>query len=207
MYFSRILSLACYLTASGFASAAAISQDLSTKAVRATTDKPVFFHYMIGEITAPHCEKDVKDAKALGVDAFILNVDTVTETWATGTVTNLFKYAKDNNFKLFFSFDMKGFDNPNKFTTYLLSYVDHPAYYHYNKKPMVTTFNGGADSFTFGKASVNEGWKVQLQQVMAAANKPIYFVPAFQDTTITADYFTTKFPTVDGYVYSLLSPT
>lgn len=70
---------------------------------------------------------------------------------------------------------------------------------------MVTTFNGGAVSFTFGKASVNEGWKVQLQQVMATANKPIYFVPAFQDTAITADYFTSKFPTIDGYVFDTSS--
>ncbi|CAG8954081.1 hypothetical protein HYFRA_00009183 [Hymenoscyphus fraxineus] len=168
------------------------------RSTSATSGKPVFFHYMIGEITAPHCEKDVKDALALGVDAFILNIDTVTASWATGTVKRLFDSAAANNFKLLFSFDMKGYDHPNKFINYLLSYVDNPAYYKYNGKPMVTTFNGGGDKFKFGQGSVNDGWKTQLQQVMANAGKPIYFVPAFADVGVNADFFTKSYPTLDG---------
>lgn len=152
---------------------------------------------MIGTVYDQHCEQDIKDAQALGVDAFALNLSNDSDSWATGTVALLFKWANVYGFKLFFSFDMSGFSNPDQFTDFLLSYVTNAAYYQYGGLPFVSTFNGGASSFTFGQSSVDEGWKVQLKDVMAAACHPIYFVPAFQDVAASPSFFTT-FSTVDG---------
>jgi glucan endo-1,3-alpha-glucosidase len=156
------------------------SKSTTTSAASGPTGKPVFFgnffHYMIGTITDAHCEQDIKDAMALGADAFALNLNTDTASWATTAVTSLFNWAQTLGFKLFFSFDMTGFSSPTQFTSYLQSYVTSSAYYQYNGLPLVSTFNGGASSFTFGQDSVNDGWKVELEEVMANAGYPIYFV-------------------------------
>jgi glucan endo-1,3-alpha-glucosidase len=45
---------------------------------------------------------------------------------------------------------------------------------------------------------VNDGWKVEFQEVMANAGHPVYFAPAFQDVSASPDFFTTEFPTLDG---------
>lgn len=171
----------------------------TTPGTPGTTGKPVFFHYMIGTISDAHCKKDIQDAKALGADAFALNINTVTATWATTTVEYLFKYAAEQGFKLFFSFDMTGFNNPGQFIDFLKKYAGHSAHYKYNGLPFVSTFNGGQN--TFGYSSVSEGWKKALQDPMANAptSQPIYFVPAFQDITITSSFYST-FPTLDGLV-------
>lgn len=109
---------------------------------------------------------------ALGADAFALNINTDTASWAITTVDSLFKWANAYEFKLFFSFDMTGFNNPKQFTDYLLSWVTNPAHYMYEGLPLVSTFNGGASSFTFGHGPVNDGWKIELEQVMANAGHP-----------------------------------
>jgi glucan endo-1,3-alpha-glucosidase len=157
----------------------------------------VFFHYLIGTITDAHCEQDIRDAMALGADAFALNLNTDSASWATTTVTSLFNWAETLGFKLFFSFDMTGFSSPDQFTSYLESYVTSSAHYLYNGLPLVSTFNGGAGSYTFGQDSVNDGWKVELEEVMANAGHPIYFVPAFQDVNIDSSFFTT-YPSLNG---------
>lgn len=170
---------------------------LDETAATGTAGKPVFFHYMVGTITDAHCQQDVQDAQSLGVDAFALNLHTATASWATDTVQSLFKWANIYGFKLFFSFDMTGFSKPDQFTDYLLSWVGDGSYYTYRGLPLVSTFNGGASGFAFGQDSVNEGWKIELQQVMANAGHPIYFIPAFQDVIITSAFFST-FPTLNG---------
>ncbi|RDL30183.1 Uncharacterized protein BP5553_10461 [Venustampulla echinocandica] len=205
MHYSQIISLLCLSAVSGLVSGAAIALPALTASngttanstASGTTGKPVFFHYMIGGITDAHCEQDIKDAMALGVDAFALNLDTVTASWATGTVASLFNWAQTLGFKVFFSFDMTGFTHPNQFTGFLQSYVTSSAYYQYNGRPLVSTFNGGASSFTFGQYTVSDGYKVELEQVMANAGHPIYFVPAFDDAPVTSSFFNT-FPCLDG---------
>ncbi len=184
-------------TSSTKATSTTSSKSTTTSTTSGSTGKPVFFHYMIGTITDAHCQTDIQDAMALGADAFALNLNTDTASWATDTVTSLFNWAETLGFKLFFSFDMTGFTNPDQFTSYLLSYVTSSAYYKYDGLPLVSTFNGGASSFTFGQDSVNDGWKVELEEVMANAGHPIYFVPAFQDVTITSSFFDT-YPSLNG---------
>lgn len=162
-----------------------------------TPGKPVFFHYLIGTLTDAHCNQDIQDALALGADAFALNLATDSTTWAIAAVTSLFNWANVHSFKLFFSFDMTGFSDPDQFTSFLESWITNPAYYKYNGLPLVSTFNGGASNFNFGQDSVNDGWKVGLKEVMSNFGQPIYFVPAFQDVTITSSFFTT-YPSLNG---------
>lgn len=163
----------------------------------AATGKPVFFHYLIGTLTDAHCDQDIQDAQALGADAFALNLATDSTSWAIDAVTSLFNWANVHGFKLFFSFDMTGFSDPDQFTSFLQSWVTNPAYYKYDGLPLVSTFNGGASNFNFGQDSVSDGWKVALEEVMSNAGEPIYFVPAFQDVTITSSFFST-YPSLNG---------
>ncbi|TGO07069.1 hypothetical protein BTUL_0337g00080 [Botrytis tulipae] len=185
-------------------SVVATSKSASTSAIAtaaaAPTGKPVFFHYMIGGVNDTHCEQDIIDAIALGVDAFALNLAVTLDSshsWALNAVNSLFKHAQTHNFKLFFSFDMTGFNSPSQFIPILESYVTNSAYYTYSGQPFVSTFNGGASSFTFGQGSVNDGWKNEVQAVMAAAGHPIYLIPSFQDVAASSSFFT-KYPTLNG---------
>ncbi|TGO22166.1 hypothetical protein BPAE_0179g00050 [Botrytis paeoniae] len=190
---SKIASSVVATSKSAFASAIAT-------AAAAPTGKPVFFHYMIGGINDTHCEQDIIDAIALGVDAFALNLAVTLDSshsWALDAVNSLFKYAQTHNFKLFFSFDMTGFNSPSQFIPILKTYVTNSAYYTYSGQPFVSTFNGGASSFTFGQGSVNDGWKNEVQAVMSAAGHPIYLIPSFQDVAATSSFFT-EYPTLNG---------
>ncbi|KAF7871660.1 hypothetical protein EAF04_003767 [Stromatinia cepivora] len=192
-------------TISKASSAVATSKSVSNTAVAnsnaAATGKPVFFHYMVGGINDAHCEQDIIDAIALGVDAFALNLAVTLDSsnsWAVSTVASLFKYAQAHNFKLFFSFDMTGFTSPSQFIPILNTYVTNSAYYKYSGQPFVSTFNGGASTFKFGQDTVNDGWKNELQAVMSASGHPIYFIPSFQDVAASSSFFTTEYPTLNG---------
>ena len=93
---------------------------------------------------------------------------------------------------------MTGFTDPTQFVPFLKSYVTNSAHFKYNDLPFVSTFNGGAPSFTFGQATVNDGWRVKLSEAMSSGGNPIFFVPSFQDAPCTEDFFSKKFPALDG---------
>jgi len=142
--------------------------------------KDVFFHYMVGGMTAAEAIKDVQDAKALGVDAFALNIQSVTESWSIDAVDMLFSAANANDFKLFFSFDMNYFSSPSQFLSYLVGYFDNKAYYMHDNLPFVSTFNGG--SSTFGEATPNDGWQKYYVDALASMGHTSYFIPSFSDS-------------------------
>ncbi|KAI9648601.1 hypothetical protein NHQ30_003238 [Ciborinia camelliae] len=195
------ISKASSITSSAAATSKSESNTIIATSNAAATGKPVFFHYMVGGINDAHCEQDIIDAIALGVDAFALNLAVTLDSsnsWAVSTVASLFKYAQTHNFKLFFSFDMTGFTAPSQFIPILKTYVTNSAYYTYSGQPFVSTFNGGASTYTFGQATVNDGWKVELQEVMSASGHPIYFIPSFQDVSASSSFFTTQFPSLNG---------
>ncbi|KAF2640091.1 hypothetical protein P280DRAFT_490471 [Massarina eburnea CBS 473.64] len=100
---------------------------------------------MIGEITDAHTKQDIVDAKALGIDAFALNINKL-ESWATNTVDHLFKNADYLGFGLFFSFDMAEgagyFTSPDQFQSYLKPFLARKSYFKYNGKALVSTFGG-----------------------------------------------------------------
>lgn len=131
----------------------------------------------------------------MGVDAFALNVEDVSDSWATAAIEQLFNTASATSLKLFFSFDMTHFIDPSTFLSLIEQYHNNTAYYTYNGLPVVSTFNGGASSFTFGEASVNEGWNVHLKQALPF---DIFFMPGFDDASDYPNSFFETFTVVDG---------
>jgi glucan endo-1,3-alpha-glucosidase len=135
---------------------------------------------MIGGINDAHVLQDVADAKAMGLDAFAMNINTF-ESWATDTVDLLFKHADDLGFGLFFSFDMAGgyFSDPSEYADVLKSYLSRPSYFQYNGKALVSTF-GGEDvpmaSWSSFKESVGD----------------VLVIPGFYQATPSDDFFSDK---------------
>ncbi|KAI0720253.1 glycoside hydrolase [Cerioporus squamosus] len=145
--------------------------------------KGVFAHYLVGSMGgSDEAVKDVQDAKALGLDAFALNVQDASASWSTSAIQLLFDAAAANDFKLFFSFDM----------------ASNPAYYYHDNRPFVSTFDGGAKSF--GASSPNAGWQSQFKDALASSGINPFFVPDFDDyggATYDATFFS-NYPVVDG---------
>ncbi|KAL1949763.1 hypothetical protein VTO73DRAFT_8644 [Trametes versicolor] len=161
--------------------------------------KGVFAHYLVGSMGgADEAIKDVQDAQKMSLDAFALNVQDPSASWATDAIQLLFTAAAANNFKLFFSFDMSVIDQPSTFLPLFNQYQNNPAYYRHNNQPFVSTFNGGAKSF--GASSPNAGWQAQFKNVLSSQGINPFFVPDFDDyggATYDANFFN-NYPVVDG---------
>ncbi|KAI9739848.1 MAG: hypothetical protein M1818_004904 [Claussenomyces sp. TS43310] len=162
-----------------------------------TATKGVFCHYMVGGIEADQAKTDVQDAKAMGIDAFALNVATL-DPWSNAAVQLLFDAADENDFKLFFSFDMDHFSAPGQFLPLLLQWHAHDSYYVHDAtgKPFVSTFYGG--TLDFGYSSVNAGWQAEYKDALSAMGIETYFVPAFSDASVAPDDFFDEFSVADG---------
>lgn len=88
-------------------------------------------------MTPAEAVTDVTQAKAMGFDAFALNIIS-TEQWSTASIGFLFQAAAAIGFHLFFSFDMLHFTSPSQFFPLLQQYASSPAYYKYNNLPFVS---------------------------------------------------------------------
>ena len=136
--------------------------------------------------------KDVQDAKAVGFDAFALNTHTISssDTWMVQAVEWLFEAATENNFKLFFSFDMswKAFQ-PADIPAFINQYASQSVYYKVNNKPFVSTFWGGALG--------NDAWN-SFRQGMSNQGQTPFFVPDFDDASGYPSNFFSTFPSTDG---------
>lgn len=140
---------------------------------------------MIGGIREDHILQDVVDAKAMGLDAFALNIN-VFEPWAVDTVNLLFNHADELGLGLFFSFDMAPgyFTDPSQYASFLQAYLPRPSYYKYNSKPLVSTFGGESvpdSSWASFKATVGD----------------VLVVPGFYQATPSPDFFS-PLPSLDG---------
>ncbi|KAH9847549.1 glycoside hydrolase [Lenzites betulinus] len=134
----------------------------------------------------------------MSLDAFALNVQDPTASWATNAIQLLFDAAAANDFKLFFSFDMSVIDQPSTFFPLFLQYQNTAAYYTHDNRPFVSTFDGGAKSF--GASSPNAGWQAQFKNVLAADGINPFFMPDFDDyggASYDANFFA-NYPVVDG---------
>ncbi|KAI8942649.1 hypothetical protein NX059_000702 [Plenodomus lindquistii] len=106
-------------------------------------NKPVFAHYVIGEIDPDHVLKDIQDAKAIGIDGFAMNFGDgmwfLVLIWA-----NTFQINSEGGFGLFFSFDSGAgkLGTPTTYVSYLRNYTIRTSYYFYKDKPLVSTFGG-----------------------------------------------------------------
>lgn len=86
---------------------------------------------------------DITQAKAMGLDAFALNIISL-EYWSTQAVQFLFDAAAQIGFQLFFSFDMTHFTLPAQFFPLLLLWTTSAQYYHFNGLPFVSTLSSNA---------------------------------------------------------------
>lgn len=88
---------------------------------------------------ASQARLDVEQAKAMGLDAFALNIIS-TDWWSTDTIRWLFDAAQELNFKLFFSLDMNHFSHPSQFIPLLKQYCINDAYFLYHDLPFVSAY-------------------------------------------------------------------
>lgn len=91
----------------------------------------------VGGMEASQAKQDVEEAKAMGLDAFALNIIS-TDWWSTDTTRWLFEAARESEFKLFFSFDMNHFSHPSQFIPLLKQYCHDDAYFFYKELPFVS---------------------------------------------------------------------
>lgn len=162
-------------------SATAWSQDTATPAPSA--DKPrhhVFAHYMVCfasyGATVDGYKRDIQDALAAGIDGFALNEGAWdNEPHYPARTKMLFKAAKElrTDFKFIFSLDLATL-KPTYIPSIIKGYVNDPAYYRYNGKPVVSTFAGdrGVD------------WKGIIAP-LKAEGYDICFVPFFYPAPVT----------------------
>ncbi|TFB02978.1 Glucan endo-1,3-alpha-glucosidase agn1 [Trichoderma ghanense] len=156
-----------------------------------TVPRAVFAHYMVGSITSDEAVKDVKDAKAVGFDAFALNTHDITSSWALNALQYLFDAADQNGFKLFISFDMSWRTiTPSQIPSFLLNYISRPSYYTIAGRPFVSTYDGGFIA--------NSDWESGFQQPLVSQGINPYFVPNFGDWSGWPNNFFASYPSVDG---------
>ena len=101
---------------------------------------------------------DIRKAQAAHIDAFALNM-AADDTNNTGTLNMAFRAADDLGFKLVFSFDYAGGGTWDKEVVlhYIDGYAQRPAYYYYNERAFMSTFEGweNAEDWNWIKARIN----------------------------------------------------
>ncbi|KAK6500921.1 hypothetical protein TWF506_003680 [Arthrobotrys conoides] len=124
-------------------------------------------HFMLGitgGYTAANWQEDINAAKAIGIDAFALNIARVAVDAFTPTQLALaYSEAQSLNFKLYISFDFAWFapdsSSVSEIVGILQTYAAHPAALKHNNKAVVTTFIG--DNF-------GNNWNTVRSQVSTA---------------------------------------
>ena len=134
----------------------------------------VFAHVIVGNngaYTVSNWESDIKLASSKGIDAFALNIAPPLEGTVSAQSALAFQAAENvgNGFKLFFSFDYLGSGTPwatDDIVSLLNQYGGKGAYFKYEGKPFVSTFEGPSNSDVS-----------QWSTIRQAVSGGIYFVP------------------------------
>ena len=109
--------------------------------------KAVFAHFMVGNtenFQVRHWEEQIALAQDAHIDGFALNMAYGWEHNAD-QVRNAFAAAGNKAFKLFFSFDYAGGDEPwpdHQVIAFMQQYKAHAAHYQHNGLPLASTFEG-----------------------------------------------------------------
>uniref|UniRef100_A0A0W0FW30 Putative glycoside hydrolase family 71 protein n=1 Tax=Moniliophthora roreri TaxID=221103 RepID=A0A0W0FW30_MONRR len=135
---------------------------------RQTNSKLVFCHFMIGitsdRNSAADYDDDMRRAKALGIDAFALNigVDPYTDT----QLNFAYDSAAANGMKVFISFDFNWYHTSDGAAVgaKVAQYASRPAQLMIDNKVFVSSFAGDG---------------VDVGAIRAAAGREIYFAPNF----------------------------
>jgi len=168
---SMLLTLAFGLTSSGLKSAP-------------TETKKVFAHYMVAIPTYNQgvngYKKEIQEAQAAGIDGFALNAG----SWSVETrykthVAEMFQAAQELNsgFKLFFSADMCCTLKSADISEMVRTYANHPNYFKYQNKPLLSTFAGEG----YGR----DWWSNNVLNPLSRAGYSVYFVPHFYTNPVS----------------------
>ena len=147
----------------------------------------VIAHYMLAEgvygNTVAGYKQDIQDAQAIGVDAFSIDLF----GWQTSTFANfqqltgyLFQAASElgTGFKLFFLVDWQGRSGENSASAgqALTAYGNHPNYFKYQNRPVVSGWDGGLDNTVGGSDATF--WEAVINSINATGMNPL-FIPSF----------------------------
>ncbi|APA15443.1 hypothetical protein sscle_14g102130 [Sclerotinia sclerotiorum 1980 UF-70] len=122
------------------------STDFVSSITSIPSTKAVFAHFMVGNVYSwdqSNWESDIALAQAAHIDAFALNIAYGDSSVST-SLEYAFAAANNLGFKLFFSFDYAGNGAwpLQDVTALLMDYASDSAYYLYDGKPFVSTFEG-----------------------------------------------------------------
>ncbi|KAJ5908733.1 hypothetical protein N7495_001415 [Penicillium taxi] len=128
----------------------------------------VFSHFMMGitstRKSAADYDDDMKRAKALGIDAFALNIGT--DPFTEQQLEFAFESAATNSMKVFLSFDFNWW-KPEQVSTIgqrIVKYASKPGQLMVDNKIFVSSFSGDG---------------LDVAALRAAVGKPIFFAPNF----------------------------
>ncbi|KXJ95170.1 glycoside hydrolase [Microdochium bolleyi] len=142
----------------------------------------VFVHYMVQTLNAENAVTDVNKARAMGIDAFVLNIGWPTGApWSDQCIERLFAAAAGTNFKFIFSLDVFQRSDPNQFRAIVDQYISHDNYFRAgpNNLPMLSTFGNAP------------GWgPEQWNTFRASLASETYFLPVFDSEGASEDYYT-----------------
>ncbi|RDW91852.1 hypothetical protein BP5796_01246 [Coleophoma crateriformis] len=127
-----------------------------------TNSKAAFAHFLVGNVPTWNIsdwENDFRLAQDAHIDAFSLNIVAGDSRTAT-SLSYAFTAANSVGFKLFFSFDYTGTAGAwleADIISLITAYGPNGAYYQYNGKPLISTFEGAAyaSDWTAIKAATN----------------------------------------------------
>ena len=166
-----------------------------------TKRRYVFAHHIVGN-TYPYqlwdWEYDIVRALELGIDAFALNIGP--DSWESARVADAYQAAQNvatitgKVFKVFISFDLSFAFTADQINTYIESYATHPNQFMYQNGVFVSTFSG--EGTTFGESNINDGWQLQIKNVLAKKGISIYFVPEW--SALDPNGIFQKYPVMDG---------
>jgi glucan endo-1,3-alpha-glucosidase len=172
--------------------------------------KMVFAHYMVcnrsygnGKVTG--YIRDIKEAQAMGVDGFALNIG----GWGANdqeNVRNLFQAASELGtcFNLFFSIDQCCGLSHGLMLKIIQSYIKHPNYFYYNSRPFLSAWTGG------GGIRAREYWINNILKPLKDKGYNMYFIPFMFTTenvetpaynTVLSNYNIWWKGFLDGYFY------
>ncbi|KAK0707632.1 glycosyl hydrolase family 71-domain-containing protein [Lasiosphaeris hirsuta] len=136
------------------------SLDVEELVPRAASDRLVFAHFMVGIVagrtSAADYDDDMKRAKALGIDAFALNVGT--DSYTEAQLNLAYQSAANNGMKVFISFDFNWFNSYSSAAAvgqWINKYKDKPAQLKIGSRVFASSFVG--DGLDVGTVKSNAG--------------------------------------------------
>ncbi|GAA5978492.1 hypothetical protein JCM10908_004377 [Rhodotorula pacifica] len=150
--------------------------------------REVFAHVMFGEVQQYEVQDyaaDMISARSVGIDAFAVNLGFY--SWETTQLERIFEAAEQNDFRLFYSFDMLHWNRKGASQTMLndrlLPYAKRDTYHKIDGKIVISTFNGAQDgTYLDGVSSFaasNSRWNQLLADVKSKTGLDTYFAPCW----------------------------